>query len=342
MRKARHIPQLGEENECKFAKVVNTNVGVDKYGQTLIGCRCKCGNYFTATIARWNRSKGLSCGCMLRQWHRGSKPIPLGRLGHLTVIESGIVKPTGKHVARCICDCNPNKVIEIAECDLRKNTRSCGCYGRVANGAVFGRLTVLNNSLTSPEGHSLALVRCSCPAHKEFVVEQHYLKRGNVKSCGCLHYDSVTVHGESRTRLYLIWKGMKDRCHNPRSEYSKWYLKKGITLCPEWEEYIPFRNWARANGYDDSLTIDRIDYNKGYSPNNCRWADRKMQSNNKSDNVVLEYKGENHNLTEWAERLSIPVSRIRSRYRAGWTIEEMLTYGGKKTRGWRGRENIGI
>ena len=180
MRKKKRVPVIGEENECKYAKVEALNVGIDKHGQTLIGCRCKCGNYFTTTISKWNKLTGLSCGCMLRQNRKGSKSIPLGRLGHLTIIESGIVKPTGKHVAKCICDCNPNKIIEIAECDLRKTTRSCGCHGRVANGSVFGRLTVLDNSLTSEDGHSLALVRCSCPSHKEFVVEQHSLKKGSV------------------------------------------------------------------------------------------------------------------------------------------------------------------
>ena len=131
---------------------------------------------------------------------------------------------------------------------------------------------------------------------------------------------------------------MKDRCHNKNAAYSKWYIDKGVRLFQEWEEYIPFRNWALANGYNNSLTIDRIDSNGDYCPENCRWADRKMQSNNKSDNVVLEYKGEQHTITEWAEKFHVPEARIRSRYKAGWNVEEIIEAKGTKRRNWRKRE----
>lgn len=334
----KHRVKKGDTNEFGYATIEEVTNRKDKNGCTILVCRCCCGNKFETTIPRWNNSRTMSCGCKSKVRHIETKPFQKGRQGHLTILESGIVKPSGKRVARCICDCDPTREIEIAECDLRKGAKSCGCRGRVANGQVFGRLTVLDNSLI--EGtKKMALVRCSCDRHTEFVASQECLKKGNVKSCGCLQREAVTRHGESRMRLYGIWKGMKDRCSNERSHYAKWYLKKGIGICPQWrDDYLAFRDWAMTNGYAEDLTIDRIDYAKGYSPENCRWVSRKVQSNNKSDNVTIEYEGERLTVAQWAERKGMDEGLIRGRLRLGWTADEIFSTKDHKTRGWRKRE----
>ena len=109
-------------------------------------------------------------------------------------------------------------------------------------------------------------------------------KRGNTKSCGCYQKSqsakSKTTHGEHKTRLYKIWEDMKRRTLNPKHKAYKDYGGRGITICDEWKEHIPFRDWALSNGYSDELSIDRIDNDKGYYPDNCRWATKTIQSRN--------------------------------------------------------------
>ena len=89
------------------------------------------------------------------------------------------------------------------------------------------------------------------------------------------------VHGMYQSRLYGIWEGMKYRCNNPKSDAYKYYGGRGIKICDEWDKFVPFYNWAMKNGYSDELTIDRIDNDKGYSPDNCRWATMKQQVQNR-------------------------------------------------------------
>ena len=136
-------------------------------------------------------------------------------------------------------------------------------------GQRFGRLTVLERAGT--DSRREAVWRCICTCGNEIYVQGHHLRCGNTQSCGCLRVDTATTHGESRSRLYHIWFGMKTRCYNPNTKDFKNYGGRGITVCPEWLYDFPaFQKWAIANGYRDDLTIDRIDNDKGYSPDNCR------------------------------------------------------------------------
>lgn len=141
---------------------------------------------------------------------------------------------------------------------------------------------------------------CECECGNVVIYEARSLKRGRCPSCGCLRGCINRTHGNTKTRLYSIWCNIKTRCCNKRTPKYKNYGGRGITICEEWQKsFQAFYDWAILNGYKDSLSIDRINNNKGYCPQNCRWTDAKTQSRNRTDNnKFLDIC-----LTDWAEIL---------------------------------------
>lgn len=127
------------------------------------------------------------------------------------------------------------------------------------------------------------------------------------------------------TRIYREWMSIHRRCNNPNTEdYQKWYGSKGIKVCSEWDDFQTFYDWAMMNGYRDDLTIDRIDVNGNYCPENCRWITLKEQANNKSNVYRIEINGEVHTITEWAEITGLPRSTIHLRYHSGKRGEDLI------------------
>lgn len=127
-------------------------------------------------------------------------------------------------------------------------------------------------------------------------------------------------------RLYDIYTTMKQRCYNKNHKKYKHYGGRGIKVCSEWlESYSNFYEWAINNGYSDNLTLDRIDTNGNYEPNNCRWATQKEQQNNKRTNTNITYNGETHNLKQWAEIKGINYKALWKRLHDGWSVERALT-----------------
>jgi hypothetical protein len=134
------------------------------------------------------------------------------------------------------------------------------------------------------------------------------------------------IHGQSASRLYTIWCALKRRCNNKNGEQYKDYGERGVTVCDEWRSFEPFREWAMANGYRDDLTIDRKDNNGNYCPENCRWATRKEQANNRRNTIKIEFDGMSKTLSEWSEIVGIPYLTIWRRiYQRDWPIEKALT-----------------
>jgi alpha-amylase/alpha-mannosidase (GH57 family) len=117
---------------------------------------------------------------------------------------------------------------------------------------------------------------------------------------------------------------MKRRCENPDTEDYPNYGGRGIKVCDEWHNYVPFREWAIANGYADNLTIDRIDVNGDYTPQNCRWVTRQVQNRNRQHHINLTANGETHILAEWAEITNIGYTTLRRRYVRGWSDDRIV------------------
>lgn len=132
------------------------------------------------------------------------------------------------------------------------------------------------------------------------------------------------THGMSHTRLHNIWLTMRQRCEKPKCTGYQKYGAKGIKVCEEWSSFETFRDWAYSHGYDDTLTIDRIDPKGDYSPGNCRWATQKEQQNNRSNNVLLTYKGETRSVIEWSEITHIPIHILYDRHYRGWEVDRIF------------------
>lgn len=195
-------------------------------------------------------------------------------------------------------------------------------------GKRFGMLLVVAFSHVDNNRYAIWKVACDCG--KEHSVSGVLLRRGEARSCGCQQYAGLdtTLHGETSnrqmTREYRIWLGMKQRCENPKHKNYADYGARGIRVCEQWRN--SFENFLSDIGRAPSNkhTIDRILNDRGYEPDNVRWATRREQSHNSSNTRWIEYKGDRRTVGQWAEYLDIPASTISARLQRGWTEHEAL------------------
>lgn len=195
-------------------------------------------------------------------------------------------------------------------------------------GQRFGRWTVIDRA---PDHFTKSGARitmwncvCDCGAKKEVMVCS--LRSGATTSCGCysrevkskrfseMNTENAKLHGASHERLFSVWAAIRRRCYSPNDEFYSIYGGRGIIMCDEWKNnYVSFRDWALSNGWEEGLSIDRIDNEGPYCPENCRWATAKEQANNRRSNRHFSAFGETMNIKQWSERFCVPYNKLRYR-----------------------------
>lgn len=184
-------------------------------------------------------------------------------------------------------------------------------------GQRFGKLVAIK-ACGKKEKKTVWLCKCDCG--NEIEVVGTALSSGNTKSCGCI----TKKHGMFGTRIYNVWHTMKERCYVPSQSSYKNYGGRGIKVCDEWKDnFKEFYNWA-INGWKKGLTLDRINNDDDYKPDNCRWVDRVEQANNRHTNYLIKYKGEIKTMAQWSKILKIDYSFIQIRMYKNKTMEEVV------------------
>lgn len=197
---------------------------------------------------------------------------------------------------------------------------------RDLTGQKFGKLTALEPLEKRKAKKVVWLCKCDCGNYYEIVGTS--LTSGNAKSCGCL----TKKHGMFGTRLYNVWHTMKERCYVQSQISYPAYGGRGIKVCPEWHDFIPFMEWSYQTGYDENAprgkcTLDRIDHNGDYCPENCRWVDIYVQQNNTRANVYLEYNGVVDTLSNHARKVGISPVLAEGRYLKGMSLSDVFKVG---------------
>lgn len=305
----------------------------NKNGNTQWLCKCDCGGTKVCLGYDLTHGRTTTCGCSM---NLVGKPSPqrislVGkRYGKLTVESLNEEKSkNGVLVWNCICDCGNKFVARGGNLKCGKATH-CGCSkSEFSNNFVditgnkYGTLTVLGPEGKNDRG---VLWRCKCDCGAEVVKVGDDLKFGRTKTCG-----DHNIHKPNRKRseprpdkrLYSEWYTMLNRC-SKKYHGKKYYYDKGITVCEEWNDYSVFKTWSLQNGYSDELTLDRIDVNGNYEPNNCRWVDMKVQQNNKTSNVRIAIGDETRTLKEWSEYYDIPYGTVKARRLKGWPVDRLF------------------
>lgn len=251
------------------------------------------------------------------------------KFGKLVVVEFANTDKDGVALWKCRCDCGGSKIVRSV--NLRKGyTLSCGCLKvNDLTGKKFGRLTVIERCPVeyTKTGNKVFKWKCQCDCGNTVNVVHSNLIKGVSGSCGCMQKEMASkrfsTHRMRKTRIYDIYANMKQRCENPNNPRYKSYGGRGISVCPEWlgkQGVQNFIDWSMTNGYNDELTLDRIDNNKGYYPDNCRWTTQEIQRNNQRKSIWIEIIGIKKTLKQWTEFMEWEYGKYNARHRRGAEI----------------------
>lgn len=234
----------------------------------------------------------------------------------------------------CQCDCGNTTIVDQRNL-IYGSTHSCGClrHGADLTGKKFGRLTVIKESdpqIRKDKKGRKKMWLCKCDCGNEHIVSQDLLVGGHTKSCGCLvrePHPRPEAMTNKYPKLCMTLHGIKSRCCNPTDPHHKHYYDRGIKVCDEWKNNtMAFIEWALANGYREGLSIDRIDNDGDYEPNNCRWATITEQAYNRSNTVKYIIFGKEYNLDEIEKTFHIRKGTFYARVRRwGYSPEEAIS-----------------
>lgn len=204
-------------------------------------------------------------------------------------------------------------------------------YYKDLTGKKIGRLTVICRDYSSEHGVFWKCI-CECGNYKSLPSNLLNEKSGS-KSCGCLRKEFLETHGLSKTKLYKVWDTFNQRCYNPNDRNYKNYGARGINVCDEWRNnFKAFYDWSYTNGYKEEKlesgrnkwTIDRIDVNGDYSPENCRWVTMKEQCNNRRSNNFITIDGQTKTLANWGDKYNLKIGTIWSRIKRGKSGNDLI------------------
>lgn len=269
------------------------------------------------------------------------KKIQIGdRFGNLVVekeIEPFVYKSGIKdRQYLCRCACGKEKALKRNYL-LSGYPTNCGCSRKNISfhiGDKYGQLTIIERA--ENDNRNQTRVVCKCDCGKVVTVRIIHLKSGMTKSCGCYLRERVkqssTKHGQSNSRLYSVWNGMKDRCYNINNRQYKNYGGRGIKICEEWQDFEPFYKWAISYGYNPEAvkgkcTIDRINNDGNYEPSNCRWVGMDIQQKNKrpTSKGMFEMDGVVKSLKDWCKLYGTSPSVVYGRTQRGWDKVKAIT-----------------
>lgn len=312
----------------------------------------KCGRVIHRMMVRGRNKWGeliKSCPCEKEEKRRAeSEKIEKNKKAHIEELKSRIGMTFGdyeivslentddkpKYTLRCKV-CGAEKIVaannfsQVKRFDCRKHYMKYLPpikYDESYIGRKKNFLTVIG--ITRLPNRKRAFI-CECDCGNTTTIEPTMWEKEIVKSCGCFRESMLLEHTEELDRLRRIYSGMIQRCYNRNNYTFEHYGGRGITVCDEWMGEYGFKNfyeWSLENGYEPTLTIDRIDVNGNYEPNNCRWADAKTQANNKRNNINITYNGKSQTLAQWSKELEINFYTLYARIeKRNWNIERAFT-----------------
>lgn len=297
-------------------------------GQTRWRCRCVCGAERDLIASQVRHGHTKSCGCV----KPGTVLPTVGQRFSRLAVERVYRRAEGGWWVACRCDCG--ETTEVAKGNLLSGSiKSCGCLAEEMvgdyAGTRFGKWSVLARA-SAPDGqHGFAFWFCRCDCGTERVVVGYALRRGKSLSCGCDVAERISAamaeHGMTDSPEWETWSSMRRRCYDPSMASYDNYGGRGIRVCDRWLD--SFENFYADMGTrpSDKHSIDRINNDGNYEPDNCRWATWTEQANNRRSTVRLPFRGRTLSTTEWAEVIGIHSSTILARLRDDWSIEEALT-----------------
>lgn len=277
--------------QINFLTPIRENPGLAKDGSKLWDFKCVCGNVVTETPYRVISGHIKSCGCMRYKRTKESKP----------------------------------------RTNVKKRTRIEDYIGRKSH-----RLTVTGIYIPEGNGRVKLECKCDCGNEKPVYVFPYQFDSGKVQSCGCARFGhsechkgntSRRTHNMTNDRFYIVWRNMVRRCYNDKVPVYKNYGARGIEVCEEWRKGpVAFVEWCRATYPKDGqkYTVDRIDVNGNYCPENCRWATQTEQMQNTRYNRNITLFGETKCITQWCRNLDIPSHSVYRKVKRGMSFEDAI------------------